>query len=202
MRDIVDEIDRVHREVGTDGEARTVLVRRRYDAEPADVWDACTTPERVARWFYPVTGDFRVGGRYQLEGNAGGEIIACEPPTHLKLTWDFGGGTSQVEVRLAEDGDGTLLELLHTAVVPPAMWDEYGPGAVGVGWDLTLLGLGLHLETGEAKPDDADAFARSAEGAGFITASGRAWGDAHLAAGATARQAASTTEKTIAFYTP
>lgn len=72
MGEIVDEISRVHREVGTrrveSEEAGTVLLRRTFDAGPADVWDAVTSPERIARWFLPVTGEFRVGGHYQLEG--------------------------------------------------------------------------------------------------------------------------------------
>jgi hypothetical protein len=43
----------IHREVGrrqiAAGEARTALLRRRYDAPIEDVWDACTDPVRVAR---------------------------------------------------------------------------------------------------------------------------------------------------------
>lgn len=74
MSEIADEINRMHRRVGTrrveSGEARTVLLRRTYDAEVADVWDAVTSPERIARWFMPVSGELKVGGRYQLEGNA------------------------------------------------------------------------------------------------------------------------------------
>ncbi len=60
-----------------------------------------------------------------------------------------GPGFSEVEVRLAAEGnERTLFELEHVAVVPPEMWDRFGPGAVGVGWDLTVLGLGLHLRGG------------------------------------------------------
>ncbi|MEU6744105.1 SRPBCC family protein [Streptosporangium sandarakinum] len=201
MKDIVNEIGLAHREVGADGETKTILIRRRYHAEVKDVWDAITTADRIARWFSPVTGDLREGGHYQIQGNAGGEILTCEPPRHLRLTWVFGGGTSEVEVRLAEDGDATLLELRHTAAVPPEMWDEYGPGAVGLGWDLALLGLVLYLRTG--KPvSDPDGFGRTPEGADFIAASGRAWGEAHRAAGATEEQATAAAERTIAFYTP
>ncbi len=79
MSEIVDEINSLHREVGARqvevGHARTVLLRRTYDAEVADVWDALTSPERIGRWFLPVSGEFKVGGRYQLEGHAGGEIL-------------------------------------------------------------------------------------------------------------------------------
>lgn len=61
------------------GEGRTVRLRRIYDAPIDDIWDALTDPERIGRWFLPISGDFRLGGRYQFEGNAGGEIRACAP---------------------------------------------------------------------------------------------------------------------------
>jgi hypothetical protein len=32
-------------------------------------------PRAHRRWFLPVTGDLRVGGRFQLEGNAGAAAI-------------------------------------------------------------------------------------------------------------------------------
>ncbi|GAA3471540.1 SRPBCC family protein [Nonomuraea roseola] len=201
MKDIVEEIGRARRQVSVEGESATLLVRRRYDAEVEEVWDACTDAGRLARWLAPVSGDLRLGGRYQLEGNAGGEILACEPPSLLKVTWVYGGeGSSEVEVRLAEADGGTLFELRHAAVVPPGMWDRYGPGAVGVGWDLSLLGLAMHL-AGEPQPDP-ESFGRSADGARFIAASGQAWGEAHRSSGADEEQAASAAKNTIAFYTP
>jgi uncharacterized protein YndB with AHSA1/START domain len=67
--------------------ARVVVATRTYDAEIADVWDAMTNAERIPRWFLPISGDLRLGGRYQLDGNAGGEITRCEPPRHLAVTW-------------------------------------------------------------------------------------------------------------------
>jgi len=46
--------------------------------------------------------------RYQLQGNAGGKILRCEPPRLLALSWVFGenpteSDVSEVEVRLAAD---------------------------------------------------------------------------------------------------
>jgi hypothetical protein len=74
----------------------------------------------------PISGDLRIGGTFQLEGNAGGEILACEPPRLLRVT--FGGPTSVVEVRLtAEDGSGTVLELEHTVPIEMA---QSGAGAL------------------------------------------------------------------------
>src|SRR5262245_55981866 len=81
----------------------TVLIRT-YDTTVDDLWDAVTTPARLARWFLPVEGDLTLGGRYQLIGNAGGTITRCERPAALDLTWEIMGGTSWVNLRLARVG--------------------------------------------------------------------------------------------------
>ncbi|WP_113703278.1 SRPBCC family protein [Nonomuraea lactucae] len=203
MIDIIDAIKRARREVGEDGETKTVVLRRTYDAAVEDVWDACTDPERISRWFLPVTGDLRLGGHYQLEGNAGGEILRCEPPSLLKVSWIMGeaAGLSEVEVRLSAGSDQTTeFELRHTAVVPPEFWSRFGPGAVGVGWDLALLGLGLYLAGGSI--GDPNAWQESEEARRFMTASGEAWGEAHEAAGGAPDQVAAMVKNTIAFYAP
>ena len=77
---------------------------RIYDTTVEDLWEAVTAPERIARWFLPVEGDLKLGGRYQLKGNAGGTITRCEPPEALDLTWEIMGGTSWVNLRLAPEG--------------------------------------------------------------------------------------------------
>ncbi|MEV0200948.1 SRPBCC family protein [Nonomuraea sp. NPDC050691] len=203
MIDIIDAIKRARREVGENGETKTVVISRRYDAAVEDVWDACTAPERISRWFLPVSGDFRVGGHYQLEGNAGGEILRCEPPSLLKVTWVMGDapGLSEVEVRLTPEGEeSTLFELRHVATAPPEMWSRYGPGAVGIGWDLTVLGLGLHLAGGSI--DDPGAWQASEEARRFMTASGEAWGEAHREAGESPETVAAMVGNTLGFYLP
>jgi uncharacterized protein YndB with AHSA1/START domain len=37
------------------------LKRRTYDADIEDVWSALTDPDRMKRWFMPISGDLRVG---------------------------------------------------------------------------------------------------------------------------------------------
>src|SRR4029434_452351 len=74
--------------------ARVVSASRTYDTTMEDVWDAVTNAERIPRWCLPVSGDLRLGGRYQLQGNAGGEITRCEPPRAVGMTWEFGGEVS------------------------------------------------------------------------------------------------------------
>ncbi len=141
--DIAQQIGAVRRDVAEDGELVQVQMDRRYPSPMADVWDALTDPDRIRRWMLPISGDFRVGGHFQLEGNAGGEILRCERPTVLRVT--FGDPSSLVEVRLAEDGPGTVLTLEHT--VPKAMAGGVaGALYVGPGWDGALLGLGLYLD--------------------------------------------------------
>lgn len=208
MSEIFEEIERVHRKVGTrrvgSDEAGTVLLRRTFDVAPPDVWDALASPDRIPRWFLPVTGDFRVGGRYQLEGNAGGEILECVPPERLRVSWQFGPdpGFSEVEVRLTpESGGGTLFELEHTSVVPEEFRSQYGPGAVGIGWDLALLGLGWHLTGGGLDPEDAAEWQNSPEAKAFVARSGEEWGRAFAASGADPELVTATTVATIAFYT-
>ena len=212
MSEIVDQISEAHRAVRAggggagedDGASRTVLLRRAFPAPVEDVWDACTTAERIGRWLMPVSGDLRLGGRYQLQGNAGGEVLRCEPPRLLRVTWGMGDGpASEVEVRLSPgDGAETIFELEHTAAVDPAMWDHYGPGAVGVGWDLALLGLFLYLSTGQDRPEDPGAWATSPEAREFIARSSQAWGAAFRQAGAPESKAAAAAAETTAFYTP
>jgi uncharacterized protein YndB with AHSA1/START domain len=144
--DLLPELEAIRREVRPgDDETMVVSLTRTYDADAADVWDALTTPERLARWFSQVTGDLREGGTFQIQGNAGGEIRRCEPPAALSLT--FGGPDSIVDLRLTPDGERTTLVLEHA--VPLAMAGS-GAGALypGPGWDGAFLGLGIHLRGG------------------------------------------------------
>ena len=210
MIDIVREIEAIQREVGEGqtpaGPGHAVRLQRDFDAPIEDVWDALTNPDRIGRWFLPISGDYRLGGRYQFEGNAGGEIVACERPDRLKVTWEYGEPTSdavasEVEVRLSTvDGGATRFEFEHTAVVPDEMWGEYGPGAVGVGWDMGLLGLGLHLRGGSV--GDPEAWQLAPEGREFATRSSEAWGAASEAAGVDPEVVARNVANTTTFYAP
>jgi uncharacterized protein YndB with AHSA1/START domain len=205
--DVAHQISAVRREVGgrvlEAGTARVMTVSRTYDATVEEVWDACTDAERMARWFTPVSGDLRLGGRYQLAGNASGTIERCEPPHLVGATWEYGGEVSWIETRLEPEGDGrTRLTLEHIAHVDDERWLQYGPGAVGVGWDLALMGLGLHLATGEPNdPAQSAAWMGSPDGVEFVTRSSRGWADASIATGTDAADARAAEERTTAFYT-
>ena len=181
--------------------ARTVILSRVCPTTVEDLWDAVTNGERISRWFLPVGGELEPGGRYQLEGNAGGVIVACERLSRFALTWEFGEDVSWVEVRLAAAEAGRArLTLTHTARLSEH-WGEYGPGATGVGWELALLVLALHItQPTEPKPDEAD-LATSPDGKAFIAGSSEGWAQAAVAAGTEPDAARAAARRTTAFYT-
>jgi uncharacterized protein YndB with AHSA1/START domain len=177
-----------------------VTLSRLYDTSAEDLWDALTSKERIPRWFLPVEGDLKVGGRYQLKGNAGGTISACSPPRHFAATWEFGGATSWIDVTVAPDKDRALLTLEHTAMIEDH-WNQFGPGAVGIGWDLALTGLEQFLRTGAANDhEEAEAWMMSASGKDFMSQSGEFWRAAHVASGVDPASAKERSDRTIAFY--
>lgn len=205
--DVVGYVGAVVREVqGREHEGqpvRVVVATRTYDTSIEDLWDALTNADRIPRWFLPVSGELRLGGRYQLEGNAGGLITRCEPPKQLSMTWEFGGSTSWLTVSLARNpGGGTRLELQH--MVPMGdHWDQYGPGATGVGWDLALMGLALHIATGGAPVDraEAESWSASAEGKDFMRRSSESWCRAHIEFGMDEEAAKAAAHRTSSAYT-
>jgi uncharacterized protein YndB with AHSA1/START domain len=207
MIDVTGQISAVRREVSgrilEAGQARIVTVTRSYRAELADIWDACTSPERIPRWFLPVSGQLREGGRYQLTGNAGGTITRCDPPHGFDATWEMGGDTSWIELRLADEGNGqTLFQLHHIALADDERWAQFGPGAVGVGWESGLIGLYLHLTTRQAvEPAEVAEWSASQEGRTFLAAASDAWCEASVASGTSPAEARAAADRTAAFYT-
>jgi uncharacterized protein YndB with AHSA1/START domain len=196
----------VAREIRTgsrDGTPTKIAVARRtYPTDQADLWAALTNGERLPRWFSPVSGDLRAGGRYQVEGNASGVVERCDAPERFALTWEFAGQVSWLAVTLTPVAGGTTLELVHEAPVDPGVWAQYGPGAVGVGWDLSLMGLGLHVESRAAlDPGFADAWAVTPDGVAFVERVASGWADAAVADGDEPGAAREAAARTVTFYT-
>src|ERR1041384_2509354 len=111
MRDLIAELAEVHRTVAQENDGSNEVVRvtmsRTYATDPADLWSALTDPERIARWFMPISGDLREGGEYQLEGNASGQILVCDAPGRLEVS--FGGPDSILVLTLVATTGGTRL---------------------------------------------------------------------------------------------
>jgi uncharacterized protein YndB with AHSA1/START domain len=142
------------------GDARVAVFKRTYETTVEDLWDACTNPERLRRWYVPVTGDLRVGGSFQQVNMGSGTILECDAPHLLKLS--LGGGRDEIELRLSPGpADGTTtLELQHATT-----FDTHTIGGqcydaifcMGGGYYPRLLALDLHLRG--TLPDDYDAAA-------------------------------------------
>lgn len=181
--------------------AKAVIASRIFDTDAADLWDALTNQQRLPRWFSKVTGDFRLGGRFHVENNASGTITACEPERHIAGTWEFMGGTSWIEIRLTPEGGGTRLELTHTAPIDPH-WGRFGPGAVGVGWDLGFMGLARHIAEPDAEVamEAVEGWFGSEEAKSMIRSASDAWGAAAIVAGEDRTHALEAAESTRKFF--
>lgn len=208
MSDVKAEADRLvaegERGVTIDRKESTagavLTISQVYPTDVDDLWDAIVDQQRLARWFGKVGGDFRVGGTYEVEGNASGTILACNAPTDFSATWDFAGGTSDIRVRLTPEGDGTRFTLEHSADVPYEFYDVFGPGATGVGWDQALLGLAAYIAFDTEAPVETTEWATSDDGLAFIRATAAAWGDAAIAAGDADDAARASAARTADFF--
>ncbi len=138
------------------GEARVAVLIRTYAAPVDDVWDACTNPDRLARWYVPVTGDLRLGGTVHQAGMGSGTVSRCEPPGLLVLSFD---GVDEIELRLSPlDDDSTRLELRHATTLASHEIGGQTYDAIfcmGGGYYPRLLALDLHLRG--TLPDDYNA---------------------------------------------
>ena len=182
-------------------DTRTVVARTTYGVGVEELWDALTNPDRLPRWFLPVTGELRLGGRYQLQGHAGGVIEDCAEPHRLDLTWEYGDAMSWLRVRLEPAPNGTVLELRHEAFLDDH-WSRYGPGAAGLGWDMALVALGQHLQgASSSEMKQVEAWFTTPDGVGFLTEASDAWGTAAEAAGEDPAQARAAAERATAAYT-
>jgi len=142
------------------GEARVAVFTRTYETTVEDLWDACTNPERLRRWYVPVTGELRLGGAFQQVNMGSGTIVLCERPRLLRLS--LGGGADEIELRLADGPEvGTAtLELQHATTL-----DSHDIGGqrydaifcMGGGYYPRLLALDRHLRG--TLPDDYDSAA-------------------------------------------
>lgn len=148
-----------HRTIAA-GAARVAVMTRTYPTTVEDLWDACTNPDRLRRWYVPVTGDLRVGGTFEQVHMGSGTIEVCDAPHLLKVS--LGGGVDEIEVRIAagaEEGTATL-EVQHATTL-----DAHEIGGrtydaifcMGGGYYPRLLALDMHLRG--TLPEDYDSTA-------------------------------------------
>ncbi|GAA0251491.1 SRPBCC family protein [Cryptosporangium japonicum] len=185
--------------------AKVATISQVYPTDIDDLWEAVATAERIPRWFLPISGELKEGGHYQLEGNAGGTITACDKPHSYAATWEYGGMVSWITVRLTPEGEGrTRFELEHVAHVDDELWAQFGPGATGLGWEMGLWGLAGHLADPSSTPADpaaAAAWVASPSGKAYLERSSEAWAEAAVAAGDDPEAARAAARRTYEAYT-
>lgn len=121
-----------------------VRFERDYATDAADLWDAVTSPPRVARGLAPLSGALRPGGLAHVhfdDGTADLELLGCEPPHRLSARWLHGAGASSrvvLEVSELPEGGSRLL-LVHDELTL-AQAPEY---AAGWHWHLDALRAAL-----------------------------------------------------------
>ena len=118
-----------------------VRVEEVYDTDIHDLWDACTTPERLARWIAEVSGDPRQGGTvhavFSSTWSGPATIEVCEPPHHLLVTTEPGtDDESQIEAWLTAEALRTRL-VVEERGLPIGSLHFYGAG-----WQAHLEDLG------------------------------------------------------------
>lgn len=128
-----------------------VRVEDVFDTGIDDLWDACTTPDRLRRWIAEVSGDLRVGGGFRARFTSGwegtGRIDVCEPPRRLVvLTREEGEPDDHViEATLTPEGKRTVLVIedvvCRSSISRPTepggrcmsrTWPPTWPGGTGV----------------------------------------------------------------------
>jgi uncharacterized protein YndB with AHSA1/START domain len=124
-----------------------VRVEDVYDTDIDDLWQACTSPERLARWIAEVSGDLRLGGTVNVvftsTWTGPARIEVCEAPRHLLLTAEPGAeDETHIEAWLAAEGPKTRL-IVEERGLPAGQLHFYGAG-----WQVHLEDLGRSLASG------------------------------------------------------
>jgi uncharacterized protein YndB with AHSA1/START domain len=111
-----------------------VRMEDRFDTDIDDMWSAFTDPLRLARWLGEFEGDLRLGGEFRAHFYSSGwegigRVDVCKPPQHLRVTTrdEDQPNDHVIEVRLAADGDQTIL-VLEERGMPLEYLAEYGSG--------------------------------------------------------------------------
>lgn len=122
-----------------------VRVEDVYDTDIEDLWEACTVPERLARWIAQVSGDVQEGGTvravFTSTWSGCARIDVCDAPNHLLLTTTEVGSDeeSQIEAWLTAEGAGTRLVVEERGLPVDALH------FYGAGWQAHLEDLGRSL---------------------------------------------------------
>jgi uncharacterized protein YndB with AHSA1/START domain len=126
-----------------------VRVEDVYDTDIYDLWEACTTPNRLARWMAEVTGDLQAGGSIEVvftsTWTGPARIEVCDAPHHLLLAMEPGSeDEGELEAWLSEEGSNTRLVVEERGLPLNTLYLH------GAGWQAHLEDLGRALTSGSS----------------------------------------------------
>ncbi len=124
-----------------------VRVEELYETEIRDLWEACTSPERLARWLAQVSGDLQVGGIVEMTFTSTwtgpARVDVCDAPHHLLLTTEPGtDDEAQLEAWFTAEGSQTRLVVEERGLPVDKLHFH------GAGWQAHLEDLGRSLRLG------------------------------------------------------
>ncbi|MGH6951044.1 MAG: SRPBCC family protein [Vitreimonas sp.] len=129
-------------------------------ATPQRVWQALTRGEDTQRYFFGfrIESDWRVGARWALYDGESvhdeGEVLECDPPRRLKISWravafDDARELSPAFITYDIEPAGEAVKLTMTQHQPTPIPRKYIEGGEQ-GWPMILSSLKSLLETGDA----------------------------------------------------
>jgi uncharacterized protein YndB with AHSA1/START domain len=139
-----------------------VVLTRVFAAPIQRVWDALTTPEAMAKWYFTVP-EFRpeVGCRFGFVCDHEGHrwvhecrVTEATRPTRLAYTWRYPDheGESLVTFELVAEGEQTRLTLRHTGLDTFPKIPQFDRANFNEGWtDLIGNQLKAYLEGASAQ---------------------------------------------------
>ena len=130
-------------------------------APPEKVWQALTSASFSRQYFsgLAIEAELKVGGALIVRApdgsvHIGGEVIECDPPRHLTVTWNVNWpglveklGPTLVTYEIEPAGDATRLTMLQSH--DRDISDDILSGGRS-GWPAILSSLKSLLETGQA----------------------------------------------------
>ena len=139
-----------------DGGRGAVRVEDVYATDVEDMWEACTRPDRLARWIASVSGELAPGGAFTARFTSGwegsGRVDVCERPHRLVVTsWEDEASDqeSTLEATLTSVEGGTRLVIEERGVPLDQL------AAYGAGWQVHAEDLAAHVAGLERDADDA-----------------------------------------------
>lgn len=127
-----------------------ITLTQQVPAGPAKVWEALTTVDGLASWWWPFAPDttyalqLHEGGHYAITSAAydigvSGQFYTIERAQALNLTWLWQGSVDPdaVRIELEEQDGGTLVTVKHSLRDP-----ENDRGPIAQGWGDVLSRLG------------------------------------------------------------